>query len=275
MNRTKKKSNSYKRKTLPTLIVLICVMLTGKLLGQQEPPDIVTDRPDITESGVTVDPGIYQFEDGFIFENQSGSAEGYDMFENNYTLSTLLVRIGVVKKLELRIGGDYLYQTVKSNNVQVNNSGFTNLMIGAKYQFMSEDLNGADFGLLLQFYLPAGNVSFRPENFEPEFIIAAGKSLTESLSISLNIGTHWDSAANIPVFLYSSSFGFNLSDSWDSFVEIFGEVSAHNSISGNFDFGFAFRPIKNLQIDVSAGNESLSNFNNWFIGSGVSVRLPH
>src|ERR1035437_1012551 len=134
MNRTKKTSNSYKRKILSTLIVLICVMLTGKLLGQQETPEIVTDRPDITESGVTVDPGIYQFEDGFIFENQSGNAEGYDMFVNNYTLSTLLVRIGVVKKLELRIGGDYLYQTVKSNNVQVNNSGFTNLMIGIKYQ---------------------------------------------------------------------------------------------------------------------------------------------
>jgi hypothetical protein len=177
--------------------------------------------------------------------------------------------------LELRIGGDYLYQVDKLNNTPATNSGFNNILIGAKYRFMNEESSGLDLGLILQFYLPVGNKSFRPENVEPEILIPFGKSLTEIFSLSMNIGSHWDSADNIPVYLYSASFGISINDNLDSFIEIYGDASSNSSISNKFDFGFAYRPTNNFQIDVSAGNESSSNFNSWFLGSGLSVRLPH
>ena len=236
-----------------------------ELSDHQQIPEILTDRPDITESAIVVTPGYFQFEDGFLLENQTTT--------RNYTYSSLLTRIGLINNLELRLGGDYLYQVVKINDIRTNNSGFNNILIGAKYQFMNEDYNGVDLGLILQFYLPVGNQLLRPKNVEPEILLASGKSFTDVLSLSANIGSHWDSIDNIPVFLYSESFGINISHNLDSFVEIYGDASSKEPANISFDFGLAYRPVNNFQIDVSAGNESFSNFNSWFVGLGISVRI--
>ena len=255
------------------LLFLLNVFINAQneLMDQKEIPEIMTDRPDITESAIAVSPGYFQFEDGFILENQNINTENIRI----YTFSSLLARIGVINSLELRLGGDYLHQVIKLDNNQSANSGLNNLLIGAKYQFMKEEIYGFDFGLIMQIYLPVGNKSLRPNNVEPEILLASGKNLTDIFSISANLGTHWNSADNILVFLYSASFGISINDGWDSFIEIFGDASGNSQAAAKFDFGFACRPITNFQVDISAGNESFSNFNSWFIASGLSIRLPH
>jgi hypothetical protein len=210
-----------------------------------------------------------------LLESNNFNTDGYNENIRNYTFSSLLTRIGIINNFELRIGGDYLYEVDKLNNLQTNNSGFNNILIGGKYRFMNEESDGIDFGLIMQFYLPVGNKSFRPEHVEPEILIPFAKSFNDVLSLSMNIGSHWNSADNIPVYLYSASFGIGINDSWDSFIEIYGDASANSQTTSKFDFGFAYRPINNFQIDVSAGNGSFSDFNSWFIGAGLSVRLPH
>lgn len=258
-----------------TLTVFITTFLFNVYLHAQESgKQIETDRPDITESAIVVPLGVFQFEDGFVLENQKTTLNGINNSTHNYTFSSLLTRIGILSNFELRIGGDYLYQATMTNNIQSNNSGFTNLLVGAKYQFMKEELNGQDFGLIMQFYLPSGNESFGSKNIEPEILIAAGKSLTEIISISVNIGSHWNSQENQLAYLYSSSFGFSINESLDSFIELYGEAAKGIQLKNNFDFGFAYRPIYNFQIDISAGNESFSDFNNWFVGAGISLKIP-
>jgi hypothetical protein len=257
-----------------TTFLIIVFLLAGIIYAQESEKEIETDRPDITESAKVVQPGIFQFEDGFLLENQRTNTDGINTNIHNYTISSLLTRIGLMDNFELRIGGDYIYQTAITNNIQTNSSGFNNLLVGAKYQFMKEELNGQDLGIIMQFFLPLGNENFGFPNIEPEILIAAGKSLTEVISVSINIGSHWDSRNDQPVYLYSSSFGYSINDSWDSFVEFYGETTKGNQPKLNLDFGFAYRPINNFQIDISAGNESFSDFNNWFLGTGISFRIP-
>jgi hypothetical protein len=261
-------------KIIPGTFIIIFFLFARILRAQEADNEIETDRPDITESAKVIQVGIFQFENGFLLENQKINIAGIKIENHNYTFSSLLTRIGILNNFELRLGGDYIYQITKMNDIQTDNSGFTNLLIGAKYQFMKEELNGQDFGLIMQFYLPSGNKSFGSKNIEPEILIAAGKSLTDIISISVNIGSHWNSQENQPAYLYSSSIGFSINESLDSFIELYGEASKRIQLKNNFDFGFAFRPINYFQIDVSAGNESFSDFNNWFVGAGISFKIP-
>jgi hypothetical protein len=261
-------------KIITKLFVIILIFFNGKLFAQQSADNIGTDRPDITESGVVIPVGFYQLENGYLFENQNITSNGIKTNYHNYTILTSMLRVGFINNVELRFAGDYLRQITRANNSKSINSGFNNLLVGAKYQFMKEESDGRDLGLLMQFYLPVGNELFKPQNIEPEALLAYGKDITEIISLSANIGGHWNSIDNILIFLYSASFGFEVSENLDSFIEVYGDASKGNQFNYNFDFGFAYRLRKNLQMDISAGNETSSGSDNYFISAGISMRFP-
>jgi Putative MetA-pathway of phenol degradation len=267
MNKLRKELHQYC--AFLSLFILL-LLFSSKSLAQE----LVTDRPDITESAVTVSTGDLQIEDGFLFESQSLNEKEFKAKIHNYTISSALFRIGLLNKLELRIGGDYLYQITETEDIKTKTSGFNNLMIGSKLQFMDEEFDGQDLGLLLQFYLPVGNESFRSKSVEPEILLAYGKDLSELFSLSANIGSHWNSNDENLILLYSASFDIDISSKWDSFFEFYGNASGSSKTNYSFDCGLCYRLIKNLQFDISAGNQSFSDLNDWFVGTGVSVRLP-
>ena len=57
---------------------------------------MVTDRPDATESAITVAPGVFQLEFGYTF----GEIESVSV----HNLGEVLLRVGVADMLELRLG---------------------------------------------------------------------------------------------------------------------------------------------------------------------------
>ncbi len=148
--------HSYRLKTKANLYFvtpfLIIALLTFK--GKLNAQELITDRPDVTESAVTVPLGDFQIENGFLFESQSLENNSIINDIHNYTISSALFRLGVLNKFELRLGGDYLHQITKLKDNKTEISGFNNLLIGSKLQFTNEKLNGQDLGILLQFYLP-------------------------------------------------------------------------------------------------------------------------
>jgi Putative MetA-pathway of phenol degradation len=163
----------------------------------------------------------------------------------------------------------------KVNGEKTEISGFSNLLIGSKVQFTNQELTGQDLGLLLQFYLPVGNTFFKPPKLEPEILMAYGKDLSQTFSWSANVGSHWNSDNENFIFMFSSSFGTSINNKWNSFIEIYGEISKDSKAVFGLDFGLSYLLLNNLQWDLSAGSESFKDLNNWFIGSGISIRLPH
>ena len=57
---------------------------------------MVTDRPDATESAVTVGVGVFQLESGYTFDKADGV--------RIHSLGEILLRVGVADILELRFG---------------------------------------------------------------------------------------------------------------------------------------------------------------------------
>jgi hypothetical protein len=58
-------------------------------------PEIVTDRPDVTESSIVVPIASLQIENGIIWSNDHGS--------QTFDLSESLIRFGVSRRTEIRI----------------------------------------------------------------------------------------------------------------------------------------------------------------------------
>ena len=71
-------------------------MPVGTGVARAQSPDMVTDRPDQTESAAVVPRGLLQVETGYLFA-RDGDVDGY-------AVPGTLFRIGLGGRLELRIG---------------------------------------------------------------------------------------------------------------------------------------------------------------------------
>ena len=71
-------------------------MPVGTSVARAQSPDMVTDRPDQTESAAVVPRGLLQVETGYLFA-RDGDVDGY-------AAPGTLFRIGLGGRLELRIG---------------------------------------------------------------------------------------------------------------------------------------------------------------------------
>ena len=78
------------------MAIVVLVGLTVVTCAHAQVPDLVTDRPDQTESPTVVRRGSFQVETGYLFARD----DGVDRFEVPGTL----FRIGLGGRTELRVG---------------------------------------------------------------------------------------------------------------------------------------------------------------------------
>lgn len=84
-------------------ILTLTLLLGLAVQAQNENPPILTDRPDQTESAVTVPRKTLQIESGFTFGwDKNDGIETRDLGFNS-----ALLRRGVLSRLEIRLGAAY------------------------------------------------------------------------------------------------------------------------------------------------------------------------
>jgi hypothetical protein len=237
--------------------------------AQQEP--IVTDRPDITESSVTVPQSSLQIETGFVLQSRLEEINGVDINIRNYSILTTLLRYGMFPGLELRAAAEYFYQNSLNEKIE----GLAGIFIGTKIQLVRDKTGLPDAALFIHLNLPYGNENLKPGQVEPEIILAASHPfLSDRFSLNYNIGGNYNSGLKEVFFFYSLSFAASLSESVGAFAEVFGDVSGVSSASYNFDSGLTYLLQPNFQIDISLGINSNNPADNWFISTGLAFRLP-
>jgi hypothetical protein len=261
---------------LPVKNKIIIVLILSIILFKQESPaqELITDRPDITESALTIPVSTFQIETGFIYQQNLENINGTSIKERTISIAGTLLRYGIISSVELRAGGEFLFNHMESGQVTETIEGLNGLVIGSKIQLLRDHAELPDAAIFFHFNLPAGNKKLKPEKVEPEILLAVSHSLVNPLSLSYNLGGTWESSDEIINCFYSSSLGIELSDKTGMFAEIFGDFSSSTSPSFNFDAGFVYLVLENLQLDISSGFNFDKPGENWFLGSGVSLRLP-
>jgi len=258
------------------------MLFTQSFFLQLNAQDLITDRPNITASAVTVPFHFVQIETGYQYnKNGLNSAEHF---------GTTLLRFGLTPGIELRFAGEY--QSLKinpgivalntgnnfSNPFQNRIQGLSGTMAGAKFQLIKEKNSEFNFAVLAQFLLPWGKKELVPNNIEPEIIFAFDKDITNGFNVAINAGWHWDSQAKNSILFYSLSSDISLSDLLSIYAEYSGtyqNINSANEFINILDGGFMFLIKANLQLDLYAGTNVITNELNWFWGTGISVRLPH
>ncbi|MBC8134518.1 MAG: transporter, partial [Fibrella sp.] len=122
---------------------------------------LVTDRPDFTESALTIPRGLSQAEFGATFAESGGDDE------NGF--GELLMRIGLNKRTELRLGiPTYLSTRAAASG---RSSGFADASLGFKFSLASAGdrlgLRQFDVGLIVATTLPTGSSAYRERKLQP------------------------------------------------------------------------------------------------------------
>ncbi|MFQ5526487.1 MAG: transporter [Thermoanaerobaculia bacterium] len=235
-------------------VAIVALAGTGATLAQE---DLVTDRPDQTESAVTVAPGKYHIETGVLHTQDDAGGRSFEVTE---ALGTL-VRIGLRERLELRIGFDGYVWTPGAD-------GIGDGSVGAKILLAEETDSAPRVAVLVESSVPIGDDQLTSDDYAPAFRLALSKDFLDSLGVGLNVGAEFPEDQEI--LLYTLALGVGLDDKNGVFFEVFGDDQSSHS----FDTGWTRLVRPNLQLDVAGGVGISDEAPDWFVGAGLSVRFP-
>ena len=247
-------------------LLLVLVMLAGTAVASAQSPDMVTDRPDQTESATVVPRGLIQVETGYQFARDDGV--------DGYAVPGTLVRIGLAARTELRIG----HAGIVGGDGR---HGAGDSELGAKINLI-EHADGwrPELALLSSLSLPTGAHGFSSDGADPSFLVAFAHEIAPRLSVGYNVGAAWESSPDQPdrdaFIVYSLALGVGLTDRLGAFFEVFGDRQVTGTIAAgtSVDGGLTFLLTDIVQLDIYVGRGLRGPTDDLFAGTGLSFRLP-
>lgn len=232
-------------------------------------PALITDRPDFTESGVTVPRGMWQLEFGYTFTREPGV--------KTHEPGEALLRVGLNERVELRLGlGGFTRVSGAGDAV----SGRSDTSIGAKISLLTAGESGSsrpDLAIIVQTDLPSGSSTLRQDQPAFGFTLAAGRDLTERLSLGVNAGylrNTDDQDQRFDQATGSIALGYSLTETVGAYLEAFAfsATSAAGDASSFVNAGLTLLLSQQLQLDARAGHGLNGHGSDFFAGLGASIR---
>jgi hypothetical protein len=262
-----------KQRRIGWLILFLLFFASASNIFSQEYPELITDRPDQTESPFVVPIDAFQLETGFVYQKQKYSSDGITFENDNLILASTLCRYGVNSFMELRFGGEYFYGQTLADGIKSNLQGMQNFLFGTKINFRKDEIYFSNVGFIVQAIIPFGNENLRPDKFVPTFILSIDQKINEDFSLGCNIGAEGAVDNDKYSIIYTASLAYDIDDRLSSFLEFYGSAVNQSLPANNLDFGLTYLIKKNVQIDISMGTTLVTGTD--FFGSiGFSIRIP-
>lgn len=253
--------------------VLFFLIITASTKAQDNTPELITDRPDQTESSAIVPHHSLQIETGFVME----SLETDLTIQKSFAYNTTLLRYGLLENFELRLGLDYLGENVKNKNTDIRNtiSGLSPVYAGFKVKIAKEHSWRPEIAFLGAMVLPfTANKGFKTEYSAANIRFAFSHTLSERFSLGYNLGAEWDGKTIIPWYYYSLALGIGLTDKLGIFAESYGLIPGEGDAEHLLDTGLTYLLLPNFQADISSGIGLQNTIDN-FISFGLTWRFPN
>ncbi|MFC2151649.1 transporter [Bacteroidota bacterium] len=207
-------------------------------------PELIGDRPDQTESAFIIPKGYFQFEDGFLFENETSETQ-------NLSYSSMLLRYGLFENFELRFATEY--NKIQSTGLS-DITGFSPISLGTKIHVNQEK------GLIPQIAFLAhidiaktGSMDFMQNYHSAQMVIIFSHTINKSWSIGYSLGAEFPSDVNYSVGTYTFVSGFGITEKIGAFIEAYGEFSKYNYADNKINGGVTYIVTQRFQIDISGG----------------------
>jgi hypothetical protein len=243
--------------------------------AEPEPDRITTDRPDFTESSTTVGLGSLQLEAGYTLESDDDGAT----LRRNHSWGEPLFRVGVCAQwMEVRLSTPPVTQTVASGGVDQTESGFEDLYLGFKFALTEQVDCLPESAVITQMTVPSGDDALTENATLPGVNYLYSWSLTEEWSLA---GSTQFNRASDPIgkeyteWAQSVALGRSLTENLGAYSECFGLMPS-GAITVNpeyyFNGGFTYLLGDNVQWDIRAGVGLNEAANDYFVGTGLSLR---
>jgi Putative MetA-pathway of phenol degradation len=219
--------------------------------------DFMPDRPNVTDSPYTVDPGHWLFEIG-LFEYTYDRCNNEGMQLTSFAFDDTNIRLGLTSNVEvdcLFTAYSYIVTTDKSTGVQSKQSGFSDLTLRSKINFYGDDGGPLAFGLIPFVTFPSGADGVGNGGFEGgvgipvQFNLPADFTLGVESSVEsvheMGDGSRFDS-------LNSIFIGHPITKQLSTYIEFATDISpeAHSSWVGTVDTALVYQPVNNWQLDA-------------------------
>lgn len=235
------------------------LLLTSITFSQE----IVTDRPDQTESSVTVGKNNFQIESGILYKKIDNS--------NSFIGPSTLLRYGITKGIELRLVSQYESTKTGLDGGEINYSGFNDLELGTKIQLLKKEDINTEVAFLSHLIIPTANENLTSNVVGVVNKLSISHEITDRIGLGYNVG--YDYVGQQSSLTYSLALGFQLSNSVGFYIEPYGEWGESNNYESNFDVGISYLVNDNFQLDASCGL-GLNN-DMQYISAGFSWRIQN
>lgn len=228
----------------------------------QAKAQVITDRPDQTESSSTVGNGNLQIETGLLI-----GFEGESQNSNRQILApTNLFRYGITKNIEIRL----LNQVEALRNDSFSVYGISDMEIGTKIQILKNENKNTEIAFLTHLIIPTGTKELSNDKYGTVNKISISHVINENVGIGYNLGYNYFGQGKGD-FTYSLALGIGVNDKVGIFIEPYGEIVEFDEYISNFDAGVTYLAYENMQFDFSFGTGLNHKMNyisvgfSWFI----------
>ncbi len=228
----------------------VTLLLLSGLTGFAQVDKIDTDRPDQTESAVTVPKKWVQLEMGFMREREK-ITPGF----NDYYIQhpTLLTKYGLGKRVEIRLITEFATYKDAAVNGTFSKSGINAVELGGKLSLLEEKGLRPKTSLIAHYDFARLRTLYKDSIDGVNFRFSMQHTLSKLVSLGYNIGMEWERFGSPPAYVYTLAPGFNISEKWYAYIEIFGSIWKYEAPENSVDCGIAYYISDNFKVDLSAG----------------------
>ncbi len=247
--------------------IWFCLLLTilPPLAAAAQSEPLVGDRPDFTESALTITTGRVQVEAG-LTHMRTPNVETNQVGE-------VLGRIGLAPNTELRVGlGSFVDVSVDPSDID----GFDDMSLGVKQRLIQGEGSTPTMAVIAVTSLPTGSSDIGTQKAQPSLVGVAEWGLSDRVGLGTNLG--WSSAYNGTDYFssawLSASLGYALAERVGCFVEGYGynQEEKDGDSTKYMNLGVTFQANEDLQFDVRYGLGFNDLDDDWFAGAGVVYR---
>ncbi|MEX0701128.1 MAG: transporter [Planctomycetales bacterium] len=268
----------------------------GTSFGGGPPLDgpLETDRPDFTEAGTTVGKGVLQVEAGYTYIYDADGTTSV----RTQSFGEPLFRYGVFADwLEFRLAVFPVEERTVTGGARTRTAGTEDLYLGFKIALTPQEGLLPEMALIPQATVPTGSNAFTNDEMHPgvnwiyaweinDFLSTAGSTQVNrardtggALPIAgpiIHAGSAGGRATTYYEFAQSWTVAYSLSERLGAYTEWFAIIpsGAETAQTQHYaDGGFTYLLSDDVQFDVRAGKGLNSAADDYFVGTGLSVRF--
>ena len=226
--------------------------------------DIVTDRPDQTESSSAVERGSFQIESGILIEYTEDNIST----SRQILAPTTLFRYGILNGIEIRVLSQF--ESVNRTTTSEKFEGMSDLEIGTKINLLNKENISTEIAFLSHLILPTGSKNLTNDKVGMNNKFSVSHALNKNLSLGYNVGYTYMGEGNGDL-TYSLALGISINSNFGIYVEPYGRFAEVDKHESNFDAGITYLVKNNLQLDFSFGTGINNSMNYLSVGCSINI----